>query len=100
MRNFVSKAEYQGSNIEELINAGFEEGSEFCTFNQAKKHFNLNGKELKGAKSCARLMKIVEKKVINKLTNKEEKKKVPNYFNVFEKNHIEAVIAENTGVGA
>ena len=30
MRNFISNAEYQGSNIEELINAGFEEGSEFA----------------------------------------------------------------------
>ena len=42
-------------------------------------------------------MKIVEKKVINKLTNKEEKKKVPNYFNVFERNHLENTIKSNKG---
>tara|TARA_R100001594_G_scaffold149016_1_gene205659 strand:+ start:268 stop:567 length:300 start_codon:yes stop_codon:yes gene_type:complete len=98
MRNFISNAEYQGSNIEELINAGFEEGSEFCTFKQAKTFYNLTGKELKGAKGCARLMKIVTKKVINKLTKKEETKKVPTYFTVFEKSHIESILTAN-GVG-
>ena len=100
MINFTTNKEYQGSNIEELYNAGFDDGAQFCTFNQAKKFYNLNGKELKGAKSCARLMKIVEKKVINKTTNKEEKKKVPNYFNVFERNHLENTIKSNGGAVA
>ena len=98
MRNFISNAEYQGSNIEELINAGFEEGSEFWTFKQAITFYNLTGKELKGSKGCARLMKIVTKKVINKITKKEEPKKVPTYFTVFERSHIESILTAN-GVG-
>lgn len=91
MINFTTNQKYQGSNIEALSGLG----SEFCTFRQAIKFFDLNGKELKGAKSCARLVKIVEKEVVDKITKKKEKKKVPMYFNVFEKNHLETVIANN-----
>ena len=100
MINFTTNNEYQGSNIETLMVAGFEEGSEFCTFNQARKFYNLSGKELKGAKSCATLMKIVEKKEIDKETGKETKKKVPNYFPVFERTHLENTIRSNGWVVA
>jgi hypothetical protein len=88
MLNFTTKKEYQGSNVDTLMSAGFDFGSEFCTFIQAVNYFKLTGKELKGSKSCARLMKVVEKEQINKLTGKKEKKKVPVYFNVFEKNYL------------
>jgi hypothetical protein len=89
MINFTTQREYQGSNVDALDGLG----DEFCTFRQAVRYFNLSGKELKGAKSCARLMKIIEKDVIVK--GKKEKKKVPTYFNVFEKGHLMQVIESN-----
>jgi hypothetical protein len=96
MLNFTTKKEYQGNNIDELINAGFEIGSEFCTFKQAVNHYSLpSGTLLKGMKSCARLKKIVIKEVVNKLSGKKEKKKVPMFFSVFEKNHIENILMDN-----
>ena len=95
MLNFTTKKEYQGNNIDELINSGFKMGSEFCTFKQAVDFFKLTGKELKGAKASARLIKIVEKLQYNKVSKKKEKKKVPVYFNVFEKNHLVSVIQKN-----
>ena len=95
MKNFTTNVEYQGGNIDALIEAGFDENSEFCTFKQAVAYFNLTGKELKGAKSCAVLKKIVEKKEFNKLSNKMEKKKVPVNFYVFEKNHLIDTLRNN-----
>ena len=92
IENFTTKQPYQGCNIQRL--AGL--GTQFCTFNQAIKYFKLSGKELKGAKKSARLMKIVKKKEFNKKTKKLEEKMVPFYFNVFEKKHLEDVIRKNT----
>tara|TARA_R110002012_G_scaffold246665_1_gene422325 strand:+ start:289 stop:672 length:384 start_codon:yes stop_codon:yes gene_type:complete len=89
--NFTTQKEYQGSNIDQLTGLG----TEFCTFNQAVDYYNITGKELKGAKSCARLMKIVDREVYNKLSGKKEKKKVPFYFNVFEKNHLIKTMLSN-----
>tara|TARA_R100001015_G_C4606010_1_gene161064 strand:- start:1071 stop:1355 length:285 start_codon:yes stop_codon:yes gene_type:complete len=91
--NFTTNIEYTGQNIETLEGLG----SKFCTFNQAKKYFNIDGKLLKGAKSCARLVKVVEKEVFNK-NGAKEKKKVPVYFSVFEKKHLIKVIKSNGGV--
>mgnify|MGYP003149609265 CR=1 FL=1 len=99
MLNFTTKKEYQGTNIDELMASGFDMGSEFCTFIQAVNYFKLeSGKLLKGAKSCARLRKIVKKEVFNKLTGKKEQKKVPVFFSVFEKKHLEQIITANEGV--
>jgi len=96
MLNFTTKKEYQGNNIDELINSGFKMGSEFCTFKQAMTHYNLpHGSLLKGMKSCARLKKIVIKEVYNKISGKKEKKYVPVFFSVFEKNHIESTLMNN-----
>ena len=92
MINFTTNKPYQGQNIETLDGLG----NEFCTFNQARKYFNIDGKLLAGAKSCARLVKIVEREVINK-NGAKEKKKVPNYFSVFEKNHLIKTIKKNGG---
>ena len=91
MLNFTTQKEYQGSNIDQLTGLG----TEFCTFNQAVDYYNITGKELKGAKSCARLMKIVDREVYNKVSGKKEKKKVPFYFNVFEKNHLIKTMISN-----
>ena len=90
MINFITNVEYTGCNITTLMEAGFNEGDEFATFNQVRKAWNLSGKELKGAKAVARLMTIVLKK------DKEGKeKKVPKYFSVFERTDLEKVIASN-----
>ena len=91
MINFTTGKEYQGTNFDQLLG----KGREFCTFKQAVNYYNLTGKELKGAQSCARLMKIVEKEVFCKITNKKIKKMVPNYFNVFEKNHLIKTMLSN-----
>ncbi len=96
MINFTTGSEYQGSNITTLLDAGFDLDSEFATFKQAIKFYNLTGKELRGAKNCATLMKIVEKKVKDKLTGELKKKKVPSTFVVFERSHLEAIIKQNT----
>ena len=90
--NFTTKQPYSGNNIDLLMGLG----TEFCTFIQARKFFKLSGKELKGAKSCARLKKIVKKKELNKKTKKWEEKLVPVPFNVFERKHLEDVIRKNT----
>jgi len=91
MLNFTTNKNYQGSNLVALSGLGLE----FCTFKQAVDFFKLTGKELKGAKASARLIKIVEKLQYNKVSKKKEKKKVPVYFNVFEKNHLVSVIQKN-----
>tara|TARA_R110000824_G_scaffold148251_1_gene317917 strand:+ start:341 stop:631 length:291 start_codon:yes stop_codon:yes gene_type:complete len=91
MINFTTKKEYQGTNIDQLMGLG----TEFCTFRQAVDYYKLTGKELKGAKACARLMKLIEKEVFDKILNKKSKKKVPVYFNVFEKNHLLSVLTQN-----
>ena len=91
MINFTTQAEYQGTNFDQLLG----KGTEFCTFRQAVNYFNITGKELKGAKSCARLMKIVDKEIFCKITNKKIKKMVPYYFNVFEKNHLIETMKSN-----
>ena len=70
MLNFTTKQEYQGTNFDQLLG----KGKEFCTFKQAVRYFNLTGKELKGAKSCARLIKIVDKEVFCKISNKKIKR--------------------------
>ena len=90
MNNFTTNVEYTGCNITTLMEAGFNEGDEFATFNQVRKAWNLSGKQLKGAKAVAKLMTIVTKK------DKEGKeKKVPKYFSVFERTDLEKVIASN-----
>ena len=92
MNNFITNVEYTGCNITTLIDAGFNEGDQFATFNQVRKAWNLSGKQLKGAKAVAKLMTIVTKK------DKEGKeKKVPKYFSVFELSELRAVVRKNCG---
>jgi hypothetical protein len=93
MINFTTQTEYQGSNIAELISEGFKMGSEFCTFRQAVEYYNLTGKELAGAKSCATLRKLVTKKEIK--DGKQIKKQVMVPFRVFEKNHLIQTMLKN-----
>lgn len=89
MLNFTTNQEYQGSNIDELDGLG----TEFCTFRQAVNFFNITGKELKGAKACARLRKLVTKEEYK--DGKKIKKQVMVPFSVFEKNHLISVLKSN-----
>ena len=89
MINFTTQKEYQGTNFDQLLGLG----TEFCTFRQAVDYYHLTGKELKGAKSCARLMKIVDKQEMKNGKLVKEKRQV--YFNVFEKNHLLQTIEKN-----
>ena len=89
MINFTTNQEYQGNNIDLLQGLG----TEFCTFRQAVDYYHLTGKELKGAKSCARLMKIVDKQEMK--NGKLVTEKRPVYFNVFEKNHLIKTMLKN-----
>ena len=91
MINFTTGKEYQGSNIDELDGLGHE----FCTFKQAVNYYNLTGKELKGAKACATLKKLVVKEVIDPISKKKTKKKVMVPFSVFEKNHLIKTMLSN-----
>ena len=98
MINFTTQKEYQGSNVDELISAGFKMGAEFCTFRQAVQYYNLTGLELSGARSCARLRKLVTKEEIK--DGKKIKKQVMVAFVVFEKNHlIETMIKNGHALG-
>jgi len=93
MINFTTQTEYQGSNVAELLAEGFPMGSEFCTFKQAVQYYNLTGKELAGAKSCATLRKLVTKDEIK--DGKKIKKQVMRAFRVFEKNHLIETMLKN-----
>ena len=52
MLNFTTQKEYQGSNIDQLTGLG----TEFCTFNQARK---IGAKVIKGSKAVCKLSRIV-----------------------------------------
>lgn len=78
MFNFLTKKAYSGSNVDTLMDAGFE--SEFwMTFAQARK---IGRKVLKGSHGT-QIIKIVIKEVVNEKTGKIEEKKFPKYYTVF-----------------
>jgi len=79
MINAVTGKPYSGNNQAELQSLGFED-PRFMTYKQA---LSIGRVVSKGQKSCARLIKIVEKEVFNKKTQRKEKKKVPVPFSVF-----------------
>ena len=94
MLNFTTKKEYTGQNVETLEGLG----SEFCTYKQAIKHFDIDGKLLKGSKACAKLIYVSEQEEVDKKTGKVSIKKKTNNFWVFEKNHLIKTIKSNGGV--
>lgn len=79
MINAITGKPYQGNNQNELLATGYED-PRFMTYKQA---LQIGRVVSKGQKSCARLIKIVEKEVFNKKTGRKEKKKVPVPFSVF-----------------
>lgn len=79
MKNYLTKKDYTGSNVEILEELGFNEDDQFLTFKQALKIKGVSGNCLKGIKSCATLFFFKEEE--DKKTG--EKVKVKKFFNVF-----------------
>lgn len=79
MKNYLTKKEYSGQNIDTLIEAGYNESDSFVTFKQALKLDGVTGKNLKGIKKAATLFFL--KKEEDKKTKKE--KTTRRYFTVF-----------------
>ena len=94
MLNFTTKKEYTGQNVETLQGLG----SEFCTYKQAIKYFDIDCKLLKGSKACAKLIYVSEQEEVDKKTGQVSIKKKTNNFWVFEKNHLIKTIKSNGGV--
>lgn len=80
MKNYLTKKEYSGQNIDTLYEAGYEASDSFVTFKQALKLDGVNGKSLKGIKKAATLFFL--KKEEDKKTGKE--KTTRRYFTVFD----------------
>lgn len=86
MFNFKTKKAYSGNNVDALMLAGFE--SEYwMTYRQAQE---MGYQVMKGQKGT-KLIKIVEKEVINKETGKKQKKKVPVPFTVFNMEQMQKI---------
>ena len=86
MMNAVTGTEYSGKNVDTLLAAGYDEGDLFVTFKQAIKLEGLSGKQLKGIKKAATLVRYSR-------TEKEQDEKgkmvaKPIYFSVFDLNEV------------
>lgn len=94
MYNFKTKKAYSGQNIATLWDAkvmgGFD--SEYwMTYKQAQEM----GFQVRKGSEGTRLMKVVEKEVLNKVTGKLEKKKLPKTFVVFNMSQMDQIEDEN-----
>ena len=83
MRNFITGYEYNGANAEILEAAGV---SEVCTFKQALSIDGISGKDLKGIKACASLMRF--KKDETEEDENGRPKSKPIFFSVFNKEEV------------
>mgnify|MGYP000433392146 CR=1 FL=1 len=86
MFNFKTKKAYSGQNVATLMGAGFT--SEYwMTYKQAQEM----GYQVRRGSTGERLMKVVEKEVLNKKTGKLEKKKLPKTFVVFNMEQMDLI---------
>lgn len=84
MINYVSGYEYQGRNADVLAEAGAEA---VVTFKQAIKELKVSGKQLKGIKKVATLIRYSKKETeIDQETGKSRPK--PIFFSVFEASEV------------
>ena len=83
MRNFVTGYEYSGINAETLEEVG---STEVCTFKQALSIDGISGKDLKGIKSVASLMRF--KKDDEEEDENGRPKARPIFFAVFDKEDV------------
>ena len=88
MINYLTKKEYTGQNIENLMSLGFDENDSFVTFKQALQIDGITGQSLKGIKKAATLFFI--KKQEDKETGKEVI--IKKYFTVFNAKEVLARI--------
>jgi antirestriction protein ArdC len=91
MKNYLTKREYSGQNVDTLFEAGYSESDQFVTFKQALKLEGVSGANLKGLKKAATL--FFYKKEIDKETEKE--KIVRKYFTVFNIKDVFATVELN-----
>ena len=91
MKNYLTKKEYSGQNIDTLMASGYDETDSFVTFKQALKLEGVTGKGLKGIKKAATLFFM--KKEEDKKTGKEVITR--RYFTVFDIKEVFARIEIN-----
>ena len=91
MINYVTGYEYTGKNFETLCGLGFDEGDAFVTFKQAIKLDGISGKNLKGLKKAATLVRYSRTEKEQDENGKMVAK--PIYFSVF---NIKDVLARRT----
>ncbi len=88
MINAVTGTEYSGRNAETLMAAGYDEGDLFVTFKQAIKLDGLSGKQMKGIKKAATLVRFSKNQTEEDENGKTRLK--PIYFSVFDYNDVMA----------
>ncbi len=82
MINYVTGYEYSGKNATTLCTLGFDEDDAFVTFKQAIKLEGISGKQLKGIKKAASLVRYSKTEKEQDETGKLVAK--PIYFSVFD----------------
>jgi antirestriction protein ArdC len=82
MINYVTGYEYSGKNATTLGALGFDEDDAFVTFKQAIKLEGISGKQLKGIKKAASLVRYSKTEKEQDETGKLVAK--PIYFSVFD----------------
>ena len=82
MINFSTGYEYSGKNAATLIQLGYDENDAFVTFKQAIKLDGISGKNLKGIKKAATLVRYSKTEKEQDENGKMVAK--PIYFSVFD----------------
>ena len=86
MMNATTGTVYSGKNVETLLAAGYDEGDLFVTFKQAIKLPGISGKQLKGIKKAASLVRYSRTEKEQDESGKMVAK--PIYFSVFDLNEV------------
>ena len=82
MINYVTGYEYSGKNAATLIQLGYDENDAFVTFKQAIKLDGISGKNLKGIKKAATLVRY--SKTEKEMDENGKMVSKPIYFSVFD----------------
>ena len=82
MKNAITGFEYTGQNFNTLDTLGYDENDSFVTFKQAIKIDGISGKQLKGIKKAATLVRFSKTEKEQDENGKMVSK--PIYFSVFD----------------
>ena len=82
MKNAITGIEYTGQNFNALDALGYDENDSFVTFKQAIKIDGISGKQLKGIKKAATLVRFSKTETETDENGKQTPK--PIYFSVFD----------------